>query len=224
LHSSGFIGAFLRLKTTLDFAPNVCYQYGVMKELTWHQRQVFEFIVNYQMSYGFPPSVREIAQRFGLKSNRTVRDYLQVLEKKGYLKVHAGKKRGIEILKPAGIAVYGRIGAGASIFADENIEDVLQINPRFFTSEPCFALRVKGDSMSGAGIFEGDYAIIKKQSHAETGQIVAALIEDEITLKRFVRKEDRIELIPENPAYKPIIFKDTQPTILGILVGLIRKV
>jgi len=194
-----------------------------MGELTLHQKQIFEFIASYQKSHGFPPSVMEIRKEFGFKSNRTVRDYLIALEKKGYIRLHPGKKRGIEVLRPAGIPVFGSIGAGAGIFADENVEDILEIESRFFTDGECFAVKVRGDSMIQAGILEGDYAIIRKQPIAENGQIVAAVIDQEITLKRLVIKKDKIELLPENPAYKPIVFKNNRPIVLGVLVGLVRK-
>lgn len=194
-----------------------------MKELTAHQREVLGFIVEYQRRHGFPPSVREICGRFGFRSNRTVQGYLDALQKKGYIQLYSGKKRGIKILRPAGIPVVGRIPAGSPVIPYEEFEEVLNIDPAFFTTDPCFAVRVNGDSLSEIGIYDGDYVILRQQSVAESGQIVAAFIDEEITLKVYVKKADRVELQPRNPKYTPILFKDSQPVILGVYVGLIRK-
>jgi len=152
-----------------------------------------------------------------------VQNYLSILERKGYITLHPGKKRSIRVLVPSGIPVVGRIPAGSPVIPREEFEEVLNIDPAFFTTEPCFAVRVQGDSMTGAGIHHGDYAVIRQQSSAENGQIVAALIGEEITLKRFYQRGKRIELRAENPAYEPMVFEDKPPVILGVLVGIIRK-
>ena len=124
-----------------------------------------------------------------------------------------------------GIPILGDIAAGDPIAAIEKIEETIDVDPKLFTTGPCFALRVKGDSMEGAHICDGDYAIIKRQSYAEDGDIVCVVIGDDITLKRFRKRGKKIEFLPENPKYRPIAFeKDFPPTILGILVGLIRRV
>jgi repressor LexA len=170
--------------------------------------------------------VREIAAAFDLRSPRTVRDYLLTLQRKEYLRLHPGKKRGIEILKGTrpGIPVVGKIAAGTPIVANENVEDILEMNAGFFTAAPCFAVRVRGDSMTGAGIMEGDYVVIRRQSDADNGQIVAALLRDEVTIKRYKKIEDKVVLLPENPAYEPIVSsEDEDPLILGVMVGLLRK-
>lgn len=198
-----------------------------MKTLTDHQRKIMAFVLKHHELYGFPPTIREIAAEFDLRSPRTVSDYLLALQRKGHIKVHTGKKRGIEILKelPTGIPVVGKIAAGSPIIAEENIEDFLNINPGLFTTESCFAVSVRGDSMTGAGILDGDCVIIKKQEYAETGQIVAALIGDEVTIKRYKYTEQGVLLLPENPAYDPIYLTDAgqERPILGIMVGLLRK-
>jgi len=221
---------------SLDIGSYVWHTYdpihlsGVMPMnlLTEHQRKIMVFILKHHELYGFPPTIREIASEFHLKSPRTVSDYLLALQRKGHIKVHTGKKRGIEILKglPTGIPIVGRIAAGSPIIAEENVEDFLNINPGLFTTESCFAVRVKGDSMTGAGILDGDCVIIKKQEHAENGQIVAALIGDEVTIKRYKYTERGVLLLPENPAYEPIYLVDIgqERLILGILVGLLRKI
>ena len=194
-----------------------------MEELTRGERKIFDFIVDYQRKYSFPPSFREICEAFGFKSNRTVQNYLSILERKGYITLHPGKKRSIRILVPLGIPVVGSIPAGSPIIPQQEFEEVLNIDPAFFTADPCFAVKVQGDSMTGAGIHHGDYAVIKQQSSAENGQVVAALIDEEITLKRFYQKGKRIELRPENPSYAPMVYEDNPPVILGVLVGIIRK-
>lgn len=197
-----------------------------MKKLTKHQSRILEFLLKYHERYGFPPTVREIAAKFGLRSPRTVRDYLLTLQNKGYIKLHAGKKRGIEILKghQTGIPVVGRIAAGTPIIAVEDIEEFLEIKPGFFTTSPSFAVRVKGDSMIGAGIVDGDYVIFRRQGVADNGQIVAALIDDEVTIKRYRATNSEILLLAENPAYEPIILSGIDKAlILGVMVGLLRK-
>jgi len=198
-----------------------------MRWLTDHQRNILRFIVKFQKEHGFSPSIRDIAGNFGLRSPRTVRDYLSSLERKGYIRVHPKKSRAIEVIKDpfSGIPIIGEIAAGDPIAAIEKTEEAIDIDPKLFTTEPCFALRVKGDSMEGAHICDGDYAIIKRQSYAEDGDIVCVVIGDDITLKRFRKKGKKIEFCPENPKYRPIAFdKNFPPTILGILVGLIRRV
>jgi len=198
----------------------------IMKKLTKHQSRILEFLLKHHELYGFPPTVSEIAAEFDLRSPRTVRDYLLTLQHKGYIKLHTGKKRGIEILKghQAGIPVVGRIAAGTPIIATENAEDILEVQPGFFTTAPSFAVRVRGDSMIGAGIMDGDYVIFRQQNAADNGQIVAALIDDEVTIKRYKTTNSEILLLPENTAYDPIVLSGTDPpTILGVMVGLLRK-
>ncbi len=199
-----------------------------MDPLTEKQKEILEFILNYRRTFGFPPSVREIMKKFNFRSPRTVSNYLEVLEKKGVLRIHKRKGRGIEVVsgKREDIPILGRIPAGFPEEPFEDFEEYLPVDPEFFGKGTKFAVRVKGDSMKEAGIEDGDIVIIRKQPTAEDGQIVAALIEGEVTLKRLRKTlNGKIELKPENPEYETLIFEyPDQPQILGIMVGLIRRI
>lgn len=198
-----------------------------MKDLTKRQSEIFEFIVRYQQHYGFPPTLTEIMEEFGFRSPRSAAAHLEALQRKGVVRLHPGKPRAIEILQvPAKeIPLVGRIPAGFPEEPFEDVEEQLPVDPDFFGSGVKFAVRVRGDSMEGAGIRDGDLAIIRQQPEAGDGQIVAALVGGEVTLKRLRKgKGGRVELRPENPAYEPLVFDPPeQPRILGVMVGLIRR-
>ncbi len=202
-----------------------------MQGLSSRQDEILRFITEFQSEYNFPPSTREICSHFGFTSPRAAIDHLKALERKGYLQIHSGKSRGITLLKPhsasmKGIPIVGRIAAGLPVLAMENIEDTLPVERHFFGEEECFAIWVEGDSMIGAHIEDGDCVIVRIREEAENGNIVAALIDNEVTLKYFYQNNGEIELRPANPKYRPIIIKpdEAQPFhILGVMVGLVRK-
>jgi repressor LexA len=202
-----------------------------MEDLSSKQERVLKFLINFNAEHGFPPTIRELCHHFGFKSLNTAHFYLRSLEKKGYIQIHPGKGRGITLSEACRfserkIPVVGRIAAGAPILAIENIEELLGIDKRFFGAERCFAVQVKGDSMVDAHIQEGDYVIIKILDQAKSGDIVAALIDDEVTLKYFYRRKNQVRLESANPRYPSLIFKKGDPRsfrILGVMVGLIRK-
>ncbi|UCD86480.1 MAG: transcriptional repressor LexA [Desulfobacterales bacterium] len=202
-----------------------------MENLSSKQEQVLKFLVDFNAEHGFPPTIRELCHYFGFKSLNTAHFHLRSLEKKGYIQVHPGKGRGITLpgarpLSERQIPVVGRIAAGMPILALENIEDFLGIDKGFFGAETTFAVQVRGDSMKDAHIQDGDYVIIKIQDQAEKGDIVAALIDDEVTLKYFYRTKNQIRLESANPKYPPLIFRKGDPRsfrILGIMIGLVRK-
>ncbi|SFM99164.1 transcriptional repressor LexA [Thermodesulforhabdus norvegica] len=198
-----------------------------MKKLTRKQTEVLNFLIQYQKDHGFPPTIQEIMEKFGFSSPRTAASHLDSLEKKGAIRISRGKARGIEILTApfGGVPLVGKIPAGFPEEAIEDFREVIPIDPGFFGSGVKFAVRVKGDSMEGAGIRDGDIVIIRQQSSAENGQIVAAIVDGEVTLKRIKKYPDgRVELRPENPSYRPLVFRHPQsPQIVGIMVGLIRK-
>jgi repressor LexA len=203
----------------------------LMEDLSSRQEQVLKFLVDFNVKHGFPPTIRELCDYFGFKSLNTAHFHLRSLEKKGYIQIHPGKGRGITLpqahrLSERKIPVVGRIAAGTPILAVENIEEFLGIDKGFFGAEEGFAVQVKGSSMVGAHIQDGDYVIIKIQDQAESGDIVAALIDDEVTLKYFFRGKDQIRLESANPSHPPMVFKkeDSQPfRILGVMAGLVRK-
>ncbi len=202
-----------------------------MEPLTGKQKRVLDFIEQEVASCNYPPSVREICKALNIRSTATVHSYLDILQEKGYISRMATKPRAIKILKNAGnipdlkcsfAPLIGRITAGQPILAAENREGYFPIPEHLSTGEDCFVLKVSGDSMTGAGINDGDYVIIRQQSTAENGEIVAALLDDEATVKRFYRKDDSYRLQPENDAYDPLHVDEVQ--ILGKVIGLFRRV
>jgi repressor LexA len=178
---------------------------------------------------GYAPSIPEIGVKFKIVSTNGVSDHLKALEKKGYIR-RVGK-RAIEVLSMLGkpmltavreIPILGRVPAGKPFLSEENVEGLLTIT-NDLGSGKLFALQVKGDSMIGAGILEGDRVIVKQQGTAENGEIVCALIEGEATLKRFYKKNGVITLKAENEKYSPITVSQGEFRILGKVVGLMRK-
>ena len=200
------------------------------KDLTDKQQLIFTYIKEKINASGFPPTVREIGDRFGI-TVKGAYDHLKAIEKKGYIKTEQNKSRAIVILNDedtlqpgtSGISIplVGRIAAGSPILADENIDEYLTFPERMFGSGEFFALNVAGDSMVDGGIFDGDIAIIRKQNTANNGEIVAALLEDEATLKIFNKMGSAIKLLPMNKSYKPI--EPENITILGKLAAVFRR-
>ena len=200
------------------------------KGLTKRQREILGYVMDSMQERGYPPSVREIGAALGLTSSSTVHSHLAALEKKGFIHRDPSKPRAIEILKDGAsqppkrvvnVPILGRIAAGQPIFAEENIEDVFPLPRDFVREDAAFILRVRGDSMIDAGIHDGDYLVIRQQATANNGEIVAAMIGDEATVKRFYRERDHIRLQPENSAMSPIIANDV--TVLGKAVALVRR-
>ncbi len=192
--------------------------------LTPRQAQVLEFINDYLGEHGYPPTVREVAANFGFRSPRAAHDHMKALQKKGFLRSTPGKPRTLEILTPKGIPLLGRIAAGEPMLAVEEADDVLGLDPGFFGSGKFFALRVRGESMVEAHIKEGDMVILRAQEQAQPGEVVAVLLEDEVTLKHFYPGKNEIELRPANSTMQSIRVKpDRAPQILGVMKGLVRK-
>lgn len=193
------------------------------------QTEIYEYIKQHILDKGYPPSVREICDAVGLRSTSTVHGHLDRLQTKGLIRKDPTKPRAIELIKDSvikkeiiDIPVVGKITAGQPILAVENIEDTFSIPLNFIKSnKELFILNVSGESMIEAGIFDGDMVILEKTDFAENGDIVAALIENEATLKRFFKEKDYIRLQPENRTMEPIIVDSCK--ILGKLVGLYRE-
>lgn len=201
-----------------------------MNELSAKQKQILDYIKSEVREKGYPPSVREICDGVGLKSTSTVHGHLARLEKKGLIRRDPSKPRAIEILDgECGVApremiqvpIVGNITAGTPILAVENIEDTFPIPIDYIHNDNVFMLRVKGESMIGAGIFDKDLILVRQQNTAVNGDIVVALIEDYATVKTYYREKDFIRLQPENPAMTPILVQNV--TILGKVIGLFRK-
>ena len=191
---------------------------------------------------GYPPSVREIGKAVGLSSTATVHGYLKKLEEKGYIKKEQQKGRTLKLIKGLNaekkenndiqkdfysrkemvdVPIIGKITAGAPILAVENVTDTFPIPIDFIGNSECFMLTVRGESMIEAGILDGDYILVKKQSTANNGEIVVALIEEEATVKTFYKEKNYIRLQPENHLMDPIIVQDCR--ILGKVSGVFRK-
>ena len=200
-------------------------------ELTKRQKEIFDFIRHHAAKTGYPPTVREIGKAVGLHSSSTVHAHLANLEKVGLLRRDPSKPRAIEllfdrakrtILPGGGVPLVGQVAAGEPILAEENIEEYIEIPDVIGGEDGDYILQVRGDSMKEAGIFEGDYVVIRPAEEAEDGEIVVALIGDEATVKRFYREPDHIRLQPENKAMEPI--RTTDATVLGRVIGVFRKV
>lgn len=207
-------------------------------KLTDRQQEILDFISQFRNENGFPPTLREIGRQFDISSTFGVKRHLDALAKKGYLSIESNASRGLNLLKNDGaqfnieeenrlfaqVPIVGRVAAGTPILASENIEGNLILDKNFLKSfQDCFALKVKGDSMINAGIFEGDFVVVQKQDVANTNDIIIALLGDETTLKRFYNRNNETKLIPENDNYKPITIKDKENfTIAGKVVGVVR--
>jgi len=197
-------------------------------KLTDRQRAVLEFIKAHISSRGYPPTIREICSHFGFSSPLSAKQHVDALERKGYISKVPSKQRCIEVshIRPSGaisLPLLGRIRAGEPILAAEDIEEYVTIDSNIFKTENGFALRVVGDSMVEAGIFEGDIVFINPEKDITDGDIVVALIDDEATVKRFFKEGKTIKLVPENRNMKPITVKSLDLRILGRVMGLLRR-
>lgn len=212
-------------------------------KLSKRQSAIYEYICSYTKDRGYPPSVREIGAAVGLASPSTVHMHLKVLQERGLIKRDSKKPRTIEVISsdvptqdgttlasPVQVGssnemrlpLVGRVAAGVPILAEQNVEETLTLPTSIVGDASSFILRVRGDSMINAGIFDGDYIVVKEQSDAHDGEIVVALIDDSATVKTFYRERDRIRLQPENDSLEPIYA--VNPTILGRVTALIRSI
>jgi repressor LexA len=203
-----------------------------MKELTSRQKEVMSFITGYIRVYAYPPTIREIGDHFAI-SVKGAYDHVEALRKKGFLRLGDRRSRTIEVLKTDGkaknvdvlvieVPLLGTVAAGRPILSEENWEGSVPIHHSLLKEgSEYFALKVRGDSMIGAGIADGDIAVIEKREYAEDREIVVALVEEAVTLKRFFKEANRIRLQPENSKYQPLYTQDAR--ILGRLVHIIRS-
>ena len=213
---------------------------GTRAETTRKEKAILKFIEEQVIENGYPPSVREIGKAIGLSSTATVHAYLAKLEKQGFIKKEDKKGRTLKVIKGTDgqplkresknfyaqremvdVPVIGKITAGQPILAVENVTDTFPIPIDFVGNSESFMLTVRGESMIEAGILDGDYILVKKQSNASNGEIVVALIEDEATVKTFYKENGHIRLQPENHTMDPIIVPDCK--ILGKVAGVFRK-
>ncbi len=195
----------------------------MVKNLTGKQKNVLRFIFNQIKNEQIPPTIREIAKEFGFSSTGTVRDYLKALVEKGYIRVNEGKARAIELVKDAfRVPILGAVAAGIPSLAVEDIEGYVDLDDIYFSDSDIFALRVKGDSMVEAGIMPNDLVMVRRQTVAQVGEIVVALIGEEATVKRLSKIGVHYFLVPANPKYQPIPFT-AETTIAGKVMTSIRR-
>ena len=201
-----------------------------MKTLSPKQQQIYDYIVSFSGLHGYPPSVREIGEYVGLKSPSTVHFHLKGLEEAGVIVKTEGKTRAITLTHAGAaeeadpqtnqIPVLGNVAAGAPILAQEYIEDYLTFDTQGLSGEH-FALKVRGESMLGAGILPGDLVVVHRQPEANSGEIVVALFEDEATVKTLRRRDGKVCLMPANDDYEPI--DGTHAQIVGKVVAVVRR-
>jgi repressor LexA len=215
-------------------------------KLTARQQQIFELIQHAIASTGAPPTRAEIANELGFKSANAAEEHLQALARKGVIELVSGTSRGIRLragdmrslnesrlhqfslplqsLAQLVLPLVGRVAAGSPILAQEHIEKSYSFGAGMFEKQPDYLLKVRGMSMQGVGIMDGDLLAVKQAKDAKNGQIVVARLGDEVTVKRFRRTNNLIELLPENPEFKTIVVKPGEPFELeGLAVGLIRN-
>ena len=199
-----------------------------MKAPTKRQTEVLDFIKSFLFGHKYPPTIREIASHFGI-SVKGAYDHVKALEKKNLIACDNNRSRAIGIIEPPSdsseeqvqVPLLGHVAAGTPLFAEENNDGLLSLPASMVGKGRVFALRVEGDSMTGAGIMDGDVAVFAHQAQVENGQIVVAMVDEAVTLKRFYKEKNRVRLQAENPAYPPLYTADVR--ILGRLVALIRS-
>ena len=195
--------------------------------LNQRAREILAFVQRFTRERGFPPTIREIGGAFRISSTNGVRYYLNLLEKAGHLKRSGKISRGIETAFSSthrgSIPILGRVAAGQPILAEEALEGRLDAGDMFGTTQELFALRVRGDSMIGAGILANDYVVVRQQERASAGEIVVALLGEEATVKYYQPRRDRVELVAANPEYPPILVDPGADfRILGVVKGVVR--
>ncbi len=193
------------------------------------QKEILEYLKSQIINKGYPPAVREICEAVKLKSTSSVHSHLETLEKNGYIRRDPSKPRAIEIIDDefnltrrelVNVPIIGTITAGQPILAVENVDSYFPIPSEYMPNEDTFMLKVKGESMINAGIYNGDNILVQRQSHAKNGDYVVALLDEEVTVKTFYKENGFYRLQPENDTMEPIIVSDLK--ILGKVIGLFR--
>ena len=198
-------------------------------KITPKQQEILDFIKSEILHKGYPPAVRDICEAVHLKSTSSVHSHLETLEKNGYIRRDPTKPRAIEIIddtfqftrrEVVNVPLIGTVAAGQPILAQENIENYFPVPAEYMPNSECFMLKVKGDSMVNAGIFNGDQILVQQQNTANNGDMVVALIDDSATVKTFYKEDGHYRLQPENDSMSPIIVDEV--TILGKVFGVLR--
>jgi repressor LexA len=196
-----------------------------MLRITTRQQEILEFIRNALENFGAPPTRAEIATAFGFASHNAAEEHLRALARKGLITLEPGSARGIRLVEQLGLPLIGSVAAGSPILAVENVQRRYTLDAGLFSPRADFLLRVRGLSMIDAGILDGDLLAVHRSSEARNGQIVVARLDDEVTVKRFRRRDGIVELIAENPDFAPIVVEPERRALVieGIAVGLIRS-
>jgi repressor LexA len=194
------------------------------------QQTILDFIQETMFRRGMPPTLREIGEKFGIRSTNGVEKHLLVLERGGYISRERGKSRGIAVTggsrRPDRVPLLGRVAAGVPVLSPENREGDIAVDTSIFSlkaSEQVFALGVRGDSMIDAHILDGDTVLVREQATARNGDVVVALVAGEATVKRFFLENDRVRLQPENRSMEPLYFDSGELRVIGKVVGIMRK-
>lgn len=199
-----------------------------MEKLTERQKEILNFLKSYVKDNGYPPTMREIGEHFGF-TWLGARGHLKALEKKSFIKINPFKARGLEVMglrrmEGLELPVAGKVSAGKPILAIEDIEEHILVDKTLFKVHDAFALRIKGDSMTEAGIFDSDYVVVKPQKVVSTGDIAVVLIGDEVTVKKVSLSKTTITLIPANKDLNPVRYKPDEISIIGKVIGVIRRI
>jgi repressor LexA len=199
------------------------------KEMTEIQKKILEFLINHKADRGMPPTLAEIAKHFGYRNRATVQQHLGAIEKKGFIKKNPKLSRGIELTLEDKFfiprPVLGEVAAGNPLTIYPDAVDMIDLPTIAHMPKDSFLLKVKGDSLKDAYIFSGDIVIVNPNLEPKNGQIVAAILDDAAVVKRFYKKKNEIELVSENPEYKPIVIDKKYPSfkLVGIVVGVYRS-
>lgn len=200
-----------------------------MKALTSRQQQVYDLIRDHIQQTGMPPTRAEIAARLGFRSPNAAEEHLKALARKGVIEIVSGASRGIRLLMeeetPEGLPLIGRVAAGEPLLAQQHIESHYQVDPGLFKPGADFLLRVSGMSMKDIGIMDGDLLAVHKTQDVRNGQVVVARIDDEVTVKRWKKQGNTVQLLPENSEFSPIVVdvREQNLTVEGLAVGIIRN-
>lgn len=195
-----------------------------MPELTPRQAEILDLIRTSITERGSPPTRAEIAQAFGFRSANAAEEHLKALARKGVIELLPGASRGIRLLETLGLPIVGRVAAGSPILAEQHIDDYCALDPALFHPPADYLLRVRGMSMRDAGILDGDLLAVHRTPEARNGQVVVARLEDEVTVKRFHKRGHQVQLLAENPEFKPILvdLRHQSLAIEGLGVGVLR--
>jgi len=196
-----------------------------MKDLTPRQAEILQLIRDTIAETGFPPTRAEIARMLDFASPNAAEEHLRALERKGVIEILDGTARGLRLKEAAGLPLVGRVAAGSPILAEEHVIGRYAVDPHLFRPRADYLLKVRGMSMRDAGILDGDILVVHKTEEARSGQVVVARLHDEVTVKRLRRRGATVELLPENPEFKPIVI-DTREALFaieGLAVGVIRN-